>query len=295
MHLLSRIPSDQKRYLRSTYRKYERLFVRTFRSYGPERLIACLRSLGIHEGDCVLLHSAFNLDNGFCGNIEALIDTFILALGKSGTLLMVSLPFRSSSYEYLSTLDCFDVRSTPSQMGLLSEQFRRRPGVLRSLHPTHPVLAYGPKADWIVADHERCPYPCGPGTPFEKLLSLDGAVLFFDVPFSTFTFVHYLEHLMRDRLPFPLYSEKVFQVPVIDHAGAHRTVAVAVFSQDAIRRRRFPLLEAELRRRRMLREQRLGNTQILSVHASDAVECAQDMAQRNTFFYDLSDVFTNPS
>jgi aminoglycoside 3-N-acetyltransferase len=162
------------------------------------------------------------------------------------------------------------------------------------LHPTHPVLAYGPKADWIVADHEQCVFPCGPGTPFEKLLNLRGKVLFFDVPFSNFTFVHYLEHLMKDRLPFPLYSETVFQVPVIDCTGVQHTVATAAFSHDTIRRRRIPIFEAELRRCGIIRDRRIGNTNLLCVEASDTVECAEDMAQRNTFFYDLSDCPAHP-
>ena len=66
---------------------------------------------------------------------------FLDVLGPTGNLLMVSLPYRSSSLQYLSTLKCFDVRKTPSMMGLVSAYFRRRAGVLRSLHPTHPVLA----------------------------------------------------------------------------------------------------------------------------------------------------------
>ena len=37
----------------------------------------------------------------------------------------------------------FDVRRQPSEMGLLSELFRRRESVRRSLHPTASVCALG--------------------------------------------------------------------------------------------------------------------------------------------------------
>ena len=83
-------------------------------------------------------------------------------------------------------------------MGLVSEYFRRRPDVVRSLHPTHPILVHGPDAEAIVAAHPACLYPCGPDTPFDRLLALDGKVVFFNVEFAVFTFFHYLEHL-RER------------------------------------------------------------------------------------------------
>ncbi len=120
-----------------------------------------------------MLHSTFELSGGFCANIDALIDTFVRAVGESGNLLMVSLPYRSSSYEYLGRLPYFYARQTSSQMALISAVFRRREGVLRDLHPTHPVLACGSKAELIVSDHEKCAFGCGPGTPFEKLLLLN--------------------------------------------------------------------------------------------------------------------------
>ena len=82
-------------------------------------------------------------------------------------------------------------------MGLLSELFRRRTGVVRSLNPAHPVLAFGKDAAWLTAGHEDCAYSCGRDTPFDKFRSLRGKVLFFDVPFNTFTFIHFLEDRVR--------------------------------------------------------------------------------------------------
>jgi aminoglycoside 3-N-acetyltransferase len=288
MRLLSRLSPDSKRKLRALYRKYHRRFVETFLSYGRDELLTCLRSLGIRDGDSVLLHSEFDLTSGFREGVDAIIDTFLDAVGSAGNLLMVSLPYRSSSYEYLTKSTCFDVNTTPSQMGLISELFRRRRGVLRSLHPTHPVLAYGPQATSIVAGHEHCVFPCGPGTPFEKLLTMNGKAVFFNVPFSTFTFLHYLEHLVRDSLPFPLYDETLFGVVVIDRDGRPRTVRTYAFSREAIRRRRVWRLEKELRRLRLLRSAHVGNTRILCVSTADAVRCTREMAQRGELFYDLA-------
>jgi aminoglycoside N3'-acetyltransferase len=131
-------------------------------------------------------------------------------------------------------------------------------------------------------------YPCGPGTPFEKLEEVDGKVAFFNVPFATFTFFHYLEHRVNPEMPFPLYTEQPFIVPVIDRNGESATVTTFVFSQEAIRRRRFPVLEDELRRRQLIKERRVGNSRVSLIRIRDAVECVRDMYRKGQYFYDLT-------
>jgi aminoglycoside 3-N-acetyltransferase len=292
MFLLSRLPRSWKVWLRAQCAEAERWYARAFRSYGPDELAAALHALGVASGDTVMLHSAFGSRYGFRGTIDDLTRVFLDAVGPAGNLLMVSLPYRSSSLEYLSHLKSFDVRKTPSMMGLVSEYFRRRAGVVRSLHPTHPVLAVGPDAEAIVAGHEDCRYPCGPGTPFEKLADLDGKVIFFNVPFATFTFFHYLEHLVSPQMPFPLYTEQPFEVPVVDRFGERRTVSTYVFSLDAIRRRRFEVLERELRRRGLIRRARVGNSRIEMIRVRDAIDCTRDMLAKGQYFYDVAKVRT---
>jgi aminoglycoside 3-N-acetyltransferase len=234
-----------------------------------------------------MLHSAFGRHHGFNGSIEQLTDVFIDALGARGHLLMVSLPYRSSTLEYLRRLRVFDVRRTPSMMGLVSEYFRRRPGVQRSLHPTHPVLVHGPDADWYVAGHERALHPCGPGTPFEKLAERDGMVAFFNVPFATFTFFHHLEHLVSPHLPFALYTDELFEVPVIDMRGEPGVVKTHAFTREAIKRRRFEILERALRARGAIATVKVGNTRMEAIRVREAIACAHEMQARGRLFYDF--------
>jgi len=278
----------QKSKLKACYFDTKRRFVQRFLSYGPDDLETGLHSLGVQSGDTLMLHSSFDSFCGFRGSLKELIDAFLRVIGSTGNLLMVSLPYSSSTYEYLQNLKCFDVRKTVSHMGLISESFRRRKGVLRSFHPTHPVLAYGPKAEWIVAEHDKCLYPCGPGSPFEKLSLLGGKVVFFNVPFTTITFFHYLEHLVQDRLTFPLYFDEVFEVPGIDWNGKKAIVKTYIFSLEAIRRRRPGVLINELEKGHLIRKTKVGNTRLMSVDANHTIACTKEMAQRGVFFYDLS-------
>jgi len=277
-----------KNKLRLLRRRSRRLAVRMFRSYGPAELIAALRAAGVSAGDSIMLHSAFDPDHGFLGTSSEVTDAFVEAVGPQGTLLMVSLPYRTSALEYLRTLDRFDVRRTPSAMGLMSEFFRRREGVLRSLHPTHPVLASGRLADWLVAGHEDCRHPCGPGSPFARFLEADGKVVFFNVGFEYLTFFHYLEHMVSPRLPFPLYTKELFEVPVLDRQGTARIVHTYAFSLEAIRRRRFPRLEQWVRERGLIHEVRVGASRILVTRVREIANLVEEKAARGEYFYDLA-------
>jgi aminoglycoside 3-N-acetyltransferase len=282
------LSKSQRLWLKPKLLKVQESFVRAFLSYGDEELLRALRSLGIRPSDSVMLHSAFQRKHGYCGSIEQLTNVFIEAVGPDGHLLMVSLPYRSSSLEYLERQRVFDVLKTPSMMGLVSEMFRRRPDVLRSLHPTHPVLVRGPKAEWFVADHPGCRFPCGPGSPFERLAQVDGQAVFFNALFANFTFFHYLEHLVSGSLPFPLYTAEPIEARVVDRDRRERTVATYVFAAEAIRRRRFEILERELRRRGAIRSRRLGATRLEAVRVRDSIACVQDMARRGVYFYEAS-------
>lgn len=269
-------------------------FVQRFLAYDRAELLDGLRRLGVRDGDTLMLHSGFAPHHGFRGTIESLTDTFIDAVGPRGHLMMVSLPYRSSSIEYLQQGRQFDVRRTPSMMGLVSEYFRRRPEVLRSLHPTHPILARGPEAQQLIAGHENCLFPCGPGTPFDRLAERDGIVAFFNVPFVNFTFFHFLEHHVSGELPFRLYTDEPWVVPVIDRNGETVNVKTYVFAPTAIRRRRFEVLEQALRDRGLIAQWRIGNTRMEAVRVREVIRCVDEMRRAGQYFYDLAPAASHP-
>jgi aminoglycoside 3-N-acetyltransferase len=275
----------QKRALKAKLNQAKQRLIRTWRSYGPADLQAQLRRMGVTETDTLLVHSNFEPMSGFTGSPGDVVNALADLVGVNGNLLMVSLPFRGSAYDYLAQGKVFDVRKTLSMMGLITEMFRRRPGVRRSLHPTHPVLALGKDAEWLVADHESCRYPCGPGTPFEKFRTLNGKILFYDVGFGAITFFHYVEHLLADQLPLPVYDERVFDAPVVDAAGEKRVVHTQAYSK-ALRRNADKLRDEMLRQGR-IRKGRVGNSTLLLVTAEDVVACQSAMTKAGNVPYDI--------
>ena len=283
--LLSSLSPRQKSRLRSLQSRV----VKKIRSCTPEQLLEALRALGVREGDTVVVHSSFSYSNGFVGSPGRALEVLLESVGSTGNLMMMSLPYTSSTYDYLQSLDHFDVRKTGSRMGLLTEIFREREDVYRSLSPTHPILAWGPEAEWIVAGHETCPHPCGAGTPFEKLAQLEGKVVFFDTSFATMTFFHYIEDKYRHLLPRPLYHPEAFEVPVVDREGRRITVFVYAFSPEIIERRKPHEFESEIRRQGLIGSLKVGNLQLEYIEIGPLLDFVDAMVKRgNLFFYDLS-------
>jgi len=277
--LVGLVPRGAKAWLKGRIGRTKAAAVRFALSYSVSDLDRKLDSLGLRSGDAVMLHAAFGNFNGFRGGAHHVIDCILDVLGPAGHLFMMSMAYTGSSREYVEGGNVFDVRRTPSQMGLLSESFRRRAGVVRSGNPLHPVLAWGPRAQWVVADHENIGYSCGRGSPFEKLLELDAKALFFDVDLDVLTFTHYLEDLFKDSAPLAVYSAEPLEAPVIDNRGVAHRVKVYAFSRDAVTRRDFTTLYDRLERAGKVRRDRIGNTSLAILRLRDLVSCAREIVE----------------
>ena len=278
----------QKLSLKSKYNKIRISVINTFLSYDSDMLKNKLREIGIEETDTLLVHSNFNPDSGFRGSPLDIVNALIDIVGTKGNLLMVSIPFRGSSYDYLIKYKPFHIRKTISMMGLVTEMFRRKEGVLRSLHPTHPVLACGKDSEWLIAGHEKCLYPCGVGSPFDKFRQLKGKILFFDVGFGAITFFHYVEDITKDMVPFPVYCEKPFNVKVYDKDNKEHSIETYAFNKN-ITRNAYKL-EREMARGNKIKVGKIGNSGLILVNAEDVVTCQTTMIKSKNFPYDFKAV-----
>jgi amino acid adenylation domain-containing protein len=265
------------RVLGGMYVRQRKKIVKRYFSYTPAQLEQQLKHMGIAAGDTVLMHSAFRVFNGFQGTPDQVIECVLNVVGQSGNLLMVSMPSGGSTYDYLKAGIPFDVNNTTSAMGVIAETFRRRPGVVRSLNPAHPILAYGPAAQWIISDHEKMMYSCGKGSPFEKILQLNAKGLFFDVSLGRMTFFHYLEDRFKETLPVKLYEEAPLESIVIDANGNEKIVKSYIFSQEARKYRSNRDLLQEVIKDKGMKTGKIGRTKLIVLDLNHVVECAQKM------------------
>jgi amino acid adenylation domain-containing protein len=286
------LPSQYHPYVRRTYRRLKNsslgralrgLYIRQGKnitqrlfSYTPMQLENTLKAMGITAGDTVLMHSAFRVFNGFAGTPDQVIACVLNVIGESGNLAMVSMPYTGRTSIYLQAGVPFDVRRTRSAMGVITEIFRQTPGVVRSLNPAHPILAWGPAAPWLIAGHEHTMYSCGKGSPFEKLVHLQAKALLFDVSLRSMTFFHYVQDQFQDTLAMNLYEEMPVESLVIDMNGNEKIVRTYVLSRKKRRHRSQNLREA-LTQNKLINMQKVGNTQLIVLNLQNVVGCAQHM------------------
>jgi len=156
----------------------------------------------------LMVHSSLSSCGHFTGGVEDVLDAF--------QELCTTLVLPTHSYCYPETPESvaplFDNRNTPSVVGLLTERFRQREGVVRSIHSTHSLAASGPMAEAICKGHYHSETPCSTKTPYGRLLDEGAAVLLFGVSFLYYTLFHTAEDAakseyayhptIRDRLRF---------------------------------------------------------------------------------------------
>ncbi|MSS73507.1 MAG: hypothetical protein EXS64_18760 [Candidatus Latescibacteria bacterium] len=109
------------------------------------QLIADLKALGLGRGMDVMVHSSMSKIGHVIGGAETVAEALLGVIGKEGTLVMPSFNHRGA--------EVFNPLATPTTNGAIPDAFWRRPDAVRSLHPTHPVAAVGPKAEAFCRDH----------------------------------------------------------------------------------------------------------------------------------------------
>ncbi len=271
------LPPGVKRGLKRLVRAYHQRFF----AFTPADLQRALLQLGVLPGDVLMVHSAFDRFLGFHGGPVDVIRALQEVVGPGGTLMMPTIPFQGSAVAYALGEPVFDARHTVSRMGLITEVFRRDPGVVRSVHPTHPVAVWGNRADAIVAGHELADTPCGRLTPYAKLLDYDGKILLAGVPVNTMTFCYFVAEDLGPRLTVPVLTQERYPMRWKDRDGTVRVSQLRLFS-PRLDHDLHPLFN-ELKRRDQWRERALGRMRLMLVRARDVYDAAVALADRGLF------------
>ncbi len=261
-------------------------YARTFRAFDGAALERALRGLGLRPGDTLLVHSSWDAFAGFAGKPTEVIAAFQRVLTHEGTLLMPTIPFTGTAVEYVSRRPLFDVARTPSRVGLLTELFRRSAGVVRSVHPTHAVAAWGRDAAALCEGHERCATPCGAGSPYMRLLERGGKVLLAGADIDSLTLWHALEEALESTLPESPFTRESFELVSRLPDGSLATTTTRLFDPSVSRRRNLFKLVPELSRQSAWRESRLGGLRLVMLDAAAVEEAARNLARQGVYCYD---------
>lgn len=153
-----------------------------------QSLIAQLESAGIDRLGTVLMHSSMKK----IGDVEGGADTVLDALSEYMKDGLLVLPTHTWSYINADNPK-FYVETSEVCVGILPELFRKRPGVVRSLHPTHSVAALGKDAAAFTAGDERWDTPCHRESAWGRLLDRKATILLVGVDLRRNTFIHGIE------------------------------------------------------------------------------------------------------
>lgn len=157
------------------------------------QLIAELAAAGIERGDSILVHSSLSSLGWVDGGAETVVDALVRTVGEHGTVLFPTLT--GCSEDSADRPPMFDARRTPCWTGAIPEAARHRTDALRSLHPTHSVVAIGKLSEWFTTGHERACTPCGHGSPYDKLADVGGKIVLVGVTQSVNTSFHMAEEI----------------------------------------------------------------------------------------------------
>ena len=158
-----------------------------------DRIAADLRRLGVQSGDVLMIHSSLRSMGHVVGGAPTVVDALLEVLGPTGTLV-------GPSFNYETAQDpgfIFDPLDTPSDMGAIADQIRRRAGNRRSRHLTHSVSAIGPEAEAIVKAPGESAWAAD--SPLGTVFKLGGRFLLLGVTYQSFTACHLLEVAFRLR------------------------------------------------------------------------------------------------
>ena len=179
----------------------------------PESFVPQLRALGLQPGDTVLMHSSMKA-LGTTQPPEAFLRAVIEALGE-GTLLLPALTYENVN----ANQPLFSVRTSEPCIGLLPRTFFHMKGVVRSLHPTHSVCAYGKRAVELTAQHAQDDTPVGPHSPFMLLPACGGKLLFVGDVLGCCTMMHGIEEIAG--APYTLQKERTRYI--VEDCDGNRT------------------------------------------------------------------------
>jgi len=224
-----------------------------------ETLRAAFRDLGLARGDAVLVHSGMSHLGKISGGARGVFELINEIVGENGHVLYPVFPFDTLMQTYLLSKPIFDVRSAPTKMGALTHFALNTSKGVRSVHPTHSVLAFGPRSANFVGEHQLCATPFADRSPFSRLVEARGKILLVGVGLNSTTSFHLTEDRLGDRFPVRVYGRETFRVACIDANGERCEVVTKSHDPFISRIRDCDIVKDDFLSTGVLRERAVGS------------------------------------
>jgi aminoglycoside 3-N-acetyltransferase len=173
----------------------------------PDTLRPILQRFGVPRDGVLILHSAiaslsrqgFRAEEMIAGLLDYMAD---------GNLFMPTMTWRTVT----PAQPVWDEINTPSHTGVLTEVFRTRHAVARSIHPTHSVAGWGPTAATLLSRHHIDPTPVSGNSPYGLMRDYDSYILLIGVGLESCTAIHLAEETINaDLYVLPPEKAELYQ------------------------------------------------------------------------------------
>lgn len=244
-------------------------------------LLNDLETSGLEKGDIVMVHSSLSRIGILSDGANTVVNSLKNYIGKEGLLVMPSF-IGSSMLNYLDNYLIWDVNNSPSYNGAITELFRKSEGAVRSLHPTHSLVAWGKNAHDFCAGHEKSQTPFDKYSPYRKLIEENFNIFFIGLDLFSMTLCRGGDDFIENYPDNP-YLDKIFKVPILDYNGNEIIVSTKCHAPAMSERRRnmflFPLLKEKIQ------VGKFGRTHTLLVNATDVINAQKELARNGKTVY----------
>lgn len=233
-----------------------------------EEIVQAFQQVGVSAGDTVLIHSSLQSFGHVIGGPISVIDAIKTAVTASGTVVFPTLVQQDFQNAYRN----WDIRTSPSDVGRITEVFRLLPDSVRSDQATHSVAAWGKGADELTAEHSAYgprmgvfgDYCFSYSSPWQKMYLQQARIVFIGVSMNYNTFKHFAEYSLVEHYCNAI-GEPARKCEAMSKLARHGVPGVWPFHNAA---KTQELLEAN----GLISYARCGNSLFTGIKANDYVD-----------------------
>ncbi len=258
-----------------------RIIFRAEKPYVFDDIVAVLKRANINAGDTLMVHADLKTFGKLADirnkseYVDQFIRAFLTVLGKKGTLVVPTYSYSFCNHQI------FDPETSPSHVGIFTEELRKRTNAHRSLHPIFSVAAVGSKAKQLTTHLSKSSF--GKGSIFHKLAQTNNAkYVIFGVNYFACTQQHYLEEI----LDVPYRYHKTFSGLI--RQNGHLTKKTCDFFVRFLRKRvnpDFSKFEQALEKQHLITKVPLGKGFIQTVKINDLCEVGLRNYRHDPYFF----------
>ncbi len=223
-------------------------------------LRAVLERFLVPRDALLVVHSAIAILSRQGFRAEDMIEMFLEHV-RDGGLFMPTMTWRSVTPANPN----WDEMATPSHTGILSEIFRTKYSMARSIHPTHSVAGWGGAAKALLSRHHVDDTPVSGNSPYGLMRDYNTYVLMLGVGLEAVTAIH----LPEETINVELYVRPRAEAESYSCCDRHGAVHQVSTRRHCRLDRDFPKFEAPLAAKKQLMSGDIAGCRYRIVKLSD--------------------------